>query len=102
MPRNATVTRAAQCGVMVTERVAVLMIRAWVEPRLPSGMRISVRYTGEVGQQAWHTVNLVSGDDVARLLGAWLEGIESTAPPPAPPATPAEDAWLDEGDADVR
>lgn len=75
---------------MGNERTAVLMIRAWAGPSPPAPLRVSIRYTSEVGRGAWHTVNLADADAVARFVGAWLLEIETSTSHAELP-TPAED-----------
>ncbi|MQA01047.1 MAG: hypothetical protein GEU80_17315 [Dehalococcoidia bacterium] len=86
---------------MVTDRTAVLIVRAWAEPDAPSSLRASARYTSAVGVGAWHTIKFADPDAIAEFVRAWLAEVEAGASSREEPETTAEDNWLNDGGANA-
>ncbi len=71
-------------GVMLEERTAVLIIRAWVEPHPASPLRANIRCTTDVSVGFESTLNLTDADAVAQFVRTWLRDVEAHAHLPAP------------------
>ncbi len=66
---------------MATERTAVLIIRAWVEPHPSSPLRANIRSTTDVAAGFESTLNLADADAVAQVVRTWLREVEARGHP---------------------
>ncbi|MCK9487710.1 MAG: hypothetical protein M0R73_13635 [Dehalococcoidia bacterium] len=67
---------------MVTDRTAVLILRAWAEPHGPSTLRASARYSTAAGRNAWRALNLHGPEAIAAFVHGWLLEVEADAARP--------------------
>ena len=72
---------------MTTDRIGLLLIRAWVEPGSSSPLRAHIRRTTDVAQGFEQSLTVADKETVAALLQAWLSEMLT-------------DSLTDEGDSD--
>jgi len=62
---------------MESERTAVLIIRAWVEPHPHAPLRANVRRTTDVGGGFQSTLNVTDSDVIAGIVQQWLRDVQT-------------------------
>jgi hypothetical protein len=60
-----------------SERVAVLVVRAWREEPGPSGLRARVTWVDDVEQGREQTTAAASVEDVMAIVRRWLDAVSA-------------------------
>jgi hypothetical protein len=62
---------------MASERTAVLIIRAWVEPHPAAPLRANIRRTTDVAGGFQSSLNLTNSDVIAGIVQQWLLEVQA-------------------------
>jgi len=62
---------------MASERTAVLIIRAWVEPHPAAPLRANIRRTTDLTGGFQSTLNLTDSDVIAGIVQEWLREVQA-------------------------
>ncbi len=60
-----------------SERVAVLVVRAWREDAGPAGLRVRVTWVDDVEQGREQTTAAASTEDVLAIVRRWLDAVSA-------------------------
>ncbi|PKN82598.1 MAG: hypothetical protein CVU47_02450 [Chloroflexi bacterium HGW-Chloroflexi-9] len=63
--------------LMESERTAVLIIRAWVEPHPAAPLRANIRRTTDVAGGFQSTLNVTESDVIAGIVQQWLRDVQA-------------------------
>lgn len=62
---------------MASERTAVLIIRAWIEPHPAAPLRANIRRTTDVAGGFQSSLNLTDSDVIAGIVQQWLREVQA-------------------------
>ena len=60
---------------MAQDDVALLIVRAWLEPGSSVPLRVQLRWTTDVRQGFQHSLTATAVDDVLEATAAWLAAV---------------------------